>query len=101
VSITHVWRRPKWSTCKLASQTSILGAMQSRVHPRTAPGNRELVVLLTLMRRLRQVKQPVFVRLLTSLALCLVGATMRFGSVVEGRGTRLGIGWYGGGGMPG
>ena len=45
--------------------------------------------LHTLIRLLRQVRHPVLVRLFTSLVLCLAGATIRLGSVVEGRGTRV------------
>ena len=102
----------KWSTCKLA------GALPLRLLPCAAlppaakpPGpwvfnartsspdkagcgkNHERTGQLTLIRRFRHVKQPVLVRLLTSLALCRVGATIRLGSVVEGRGIRPGIGW--------
>ena len=50
---------------------------------------------LTLMRRLRHVKQPVLVLLFTSFVLCLAGATIKLGSVEEGSGIRLETSWYG------
>jgi hypothetical protein len=55
-----------------------------------------MILARTLMRRLRHVRHPVLVRLLTSLVLlCRVGATIRPGSAVEGKGTRVETRWYG------
>lgn len=62
---------------------------------KAASGIEHNEIVLTLIRLFRQVRHPVLVRLLTSLALCRVGATMRLGSVVEGSGIRPCIGWYG------